>query len=158
MKITKFLVLVLITASFLTSCKDATNITAKIKKENLVNAKSRDSEIKKGAASISFDKKEYDFGTVNEGDIVETSYLVTNSGKTDLVITNAQASCGCTVPVWPKNPIKPGATGEVKVKFNTSGKPNRQQKTITLTTNTESGREVLTLKGSVTPKAKNNYV
>jgi hypothetical protein len=154
MKITKFLVLVLITASFLTSCKDATNITAKIKKENLVNAKSRDLEIKKGAASISFDKKEYDFGTVNEGDIVETSYLVTNSGKTDLVITNAQASCGCTVPVWPKNPIKPGATGEVKVKFNTSGKPNRQQKTITLTTNTESGREVLTLKGSVTPKAK----
>ena len=154
MKITKFLVLILITASFLTSCKDATNITAKIKKENLVNAKSRDSEIKKGAASISFDKKEYDFGTVNEGDIVETSYLVTNSGKTDLVITNAQASCGCTVPVWPKNPIKPGATGEVKVKFNTSGKPNRQQKTITLTTNTESGREVLTLKGSVTPKAK----
>ena len=154
MKITKFLVLVLITASFLTSCKDATNITAKIKKENLVNAKSRDSEIKKGAASISFDKKEYDFGTVNEGDIVETSYLVTNSGKTDLVITNAQASCVCTVPVWPKNPIKPGATGEVKVKFNTSGKPNRQQKTITLTTNTESGREVLTLKGSVTPKAK----
>ena len=154
MKITKFLVLVLITASFLTSCKDATNITAKIKKENLVIAKSRDLEIKKGAASISFDKKEYDFGTVNEGDIVETSYLVTNSGKTDLVITNAQASCGCTVPVWPKNPIKPGATGEVKVKFNTSGKPNRQQKTITLTTNTESGREVLTLKGSVTPKAK----
>ena len=154
MKITKFLVLVLITVSFLTSCKDATNITAKIKKENLVNAMSRDLEIKKGAASISFDKKEYDFGTVNEGDIVETSYLVTNSGKTDLVITNAQASCGCTVPVWPKNPIKPGATGEVKVKFNTSGKPNRQQKTITLTTNTESGREVLTLKGSVTPKAK----
>jgi hypothetical protein len=154
MKKTKFLVVVLITASFLTGCKDATNITTKIKKENLVNAKSRDSEIKKGAASISFDKKEYDFGTVNEGDIVETSYLVTNSGKTDLVITNAQASCGCTVPVWPKNPIKPGATGEVKVKFNTSGKPNRQQKTITLTTNTESGREVLTLKGSVTPKAK----
>ena len=103
---------------------------------------------------ISDDKKEYDFGTVNEGHIVETSYIVTNSGKTDLVITNAKASCGCTVPVWPKNPIKPGATGEVKVKFNTSGKPNRQQKTITLTTNTESGREVLTLKGSVTPKAK----
>tara|TARA_B100000767_G_C19659151_1_gene490213 strand:- start:217 stop:684 length:468 start_codon:yes stop_codon:yes gene_type:complete len=154
MKKVKFLLVVLITASFLTGCKDATNITTKIKKENLVNAKSRDLEIKKGAASISFDKKEYDFGTVNEGDIVETSYLVTNSGKTDLVITNAQASCGCTVPVWPKNPIKPGATGEVKVKFNTSGKPNRQQKTITLTTNTESGREVLTLKGSVTPKAK----
>ena len=71
-----------------------------------------------------------------------------------MVITNAKASCGCTVPVWPREAIKPGKTGEVKVKFNTAGKPNRQQKTITLTTNTESGREVLTLKGSVTPKAK----
>ena len=71
MKKTNFLLVVLITASFLTGCKDATNITTKIKKENLVIAKSRDLEIKKGAASISFDKKEYDFGTVNEGDIVE---------------------------------------------------------------------------------------
>tara|TARA_B110001450_G_scaffold80323_1_gene76134 strand:+ start:9746 stop:10138 length:393 start_codon:yes stop_codon:yes gene_type:complete len=129
-------------------------VSKKINKENLDKAKTRDVEIKKGTAIISFDKKEYDFGTVNEGTIVETSYLVTNSGKTDLVITNAKASCGCTVPVWPREAIKPGETGEVKVKFNTSGKPNRQQKTITLTTNTESGREVLTLKGSVTPKAK----
>ena len=103
---------------------------------------------------ISLDKKVYDFGTVNEGDLVETSFFVTNSGKTDLVITRAKGSCGCTVPTWPKEPIKPGKTGEIKVKFNTNGKPNRQQKTVTLTTNTESGREVLTIKGSVTPKAK----
>jgi hypothetical protein len=129
-------------------------VSKKINKENLDKAKTRDVEIKKGTAMISFDKKEYDFGIVNEGTVVETSYLVTNSGKTDLVITNAKASCGCTVPVWPRDAIKPGKTGEVKVKFNTSGKPNRQQKTITLTTNTESGREVLVLKGSVTPKAK----
>ncbi|MDG1697607.1 MAG: DUF1573 domain-containing protein [Polaribacter sp.] len=143
-----------ITISFFIGCKDATNVSKKINKENLDKAKTRDVEIKKGTAMISFDKKEYDFGIVNEGTVVETSYLVTNSGKTDLVITNAKASCGCTVPVWPRDAIKPGKTGEVKVKFNTSGKPNRQQKTITLTTNTESGREVLVLKGSVTPKAK----
>ena len=129
-------------------------MSKKINKENLDKAKTRDVEIKKGTAMISFDKKEYDFGIVNEGTVVETSYLVTNSGKTDLVITNSKASCCCTVPVWPRDAIKPGKTGEVKVKFNTSGKPNRQQKTITLTTNTESGREVLVLKGSVTPKAK----
>ena len=152
-KITILLAFV-ITASFFTACKDGGNVTSKINKENLDKAASRDNEIKKGTALISLDKKVYDFGTVNEGDIVETSFAVTNSGKTDLVITNAQGSCGCTVPTWPKAPIKPGETGEVKVKFNTSGKPNRQQKTVTLTTNTESGREVLTLKGSVTPKAK----
>lgn len=154
MKKIKHLLIILISASFFIGCKDTGNLTSKIKKDNLVKAKSRDLEIKKGTALISFDKKEYNFGIVNEGDIVETTYLVTNSGKTDLVITNAKASCGCTVPVWPKEPIKPGKTGEIKVKFNTSGKPNRQQKTITLTTNTESGREVLILKGSVTPKAK----
>jgi len=136
-----------------TSCKDA-NPSAKINKENLNKAISRDVEIKKGTALISLDKKEYDFGTVDEGVIVETVFIVTNIGKTDLVITKAVGSCGCTVPVWPKAPIKPGETGEVAVKFNTSGKPNRQLKTVTLTTNTETGREILTLKGSVIPKAK----
>jgi hypothetical protein len=152
-KITILLALV-ITASFFTACKDGGNVSAKINKENLNKAATRDLEIKKGTALITLDKKVYDFGTVNEGDIVETSFIVTNSGKTDLVITNAKATCGCTIPVWPKAPIKPGESGEVKVKFNTNGKPNRQQKSVTLTTNTESGREILTLKGSVTPKAK----
>ncbi|WP_298880603.1 DUF1573 domain-containing protein [uncultured Polaribacter sp.] len=153
MKNITILLALVLTVSF-TACKDGGNATSKINKANLEKATSRDIEIKKGTALISLDKKVYDFGTVNEGDIVETSFKVTNSGKTNLVITNAQPSCGCTVPVWPKAPIKPGETGEVKVKFNTSGKTNRQQKTITLTTNTESGREVLTLKGSVIPKTK----
>lgn len=153
MKKIKFIALLFASVLFFTGCKNI-DATKKINKENLNNAAVRDANIKKGTASISLNQKIYDFGTVNEGDIVETVFKVTNTGKTDLVITNAQGSCGCTVPVWPKAPIKPGETGDVKVKFNTSGKPNRQQKTVTLTTNTESGREVLTLKGSVTPKSK----
>jgi hypothetical protein len=145
----------IISANVFVSCADGNSkATGKIKKENLTKANFRDTEIKKGTASISFDKEVYDFGTVNEGDFVETVFKVTNSGKTDLVITNAKASCGCTVPLWPKEPIKPGETGDVKVRFNTSGKPNRQQKTVTLTTNTEAGREILTIKGMVTPKEK----
>ena len=143
----------LLATNFIVSCVDG-KASTKVNKQNLDTAKTRDAEIKQGVASISFDKKEYDFGTVNEGEIVETVFKVTNSGTTDLVITNATGSCGCTVPVWPKAPIKPGETGDIAVKFNTSGKPNRQMKTVTLTANTESGREVLTLRGSVTPKAK----
>ncbi|WP_339342660.1 DUF1573 domain-containing protein [uncultured Polaribacter sp.] len=143
----------LLATNFIISCADG-KASTKVNKQNLDTAKTRDAEIKQGVASISFDKKEYDFGTVNEGEIVETVFKVTNSGTTDLVITNATGSCGCTVPVWPKAPIKPGKTGDIAVKFNTSGKPNRQMKTVTLTANTESGREVLTLRGSVTPKAK----
>lgn len=147
------IIAVLIATTFMTSCGNG-SASAKVNKENLVNAQSRDAEIQKGVASISLDKREYDFGVVAEGEIVETVFNVTNSGEIDLVITDAKGSCGCTVPVWPKAPIKPGETGEVAVKFNTSGKPNRQMKTVTLTTNTASGREVLTLRGSVTPKAK----
>lgn len=131
---------------------NGSDVKAKVNKENVEQAKKRDLEAKKGAAIISFDKKEYDFGTVNEGEIIKTTFKVTNAGKTDLVIVNAQPSCGCTVPTWPKNPIKPGESGDIYVEFNTTGKPNRQNKTVTLTTNTESGREVLTIKGSVVPK------
>jgi hypothetical protein len=153
MKKTTILFAFLLATNFIISCADG-KASTKVNKQNLDTAKTRDAEIKQGVASISFDKKEYDFGTVNEGEIVETVFKVTNSGTTDLVITNATGSCGCTVPVWPKAPIKPGKTGDIAVKFNTSGKPNRQMKTVTLTANTESGREVLTLRGSVTPKAK----
>lgn len=141
----------IISATILTSC-GTSNATEKIKKDNLENAKFRDIEIKKGVATIAFDATEFNFGTVNEGDIVETTFKVTNSGETDLVITDAQPSCGCTVPVWPKEAIKPGETKDIFIKFDTSGKPNRQLKTITLTTNTESGRQILSLKGSVIPK------
>lgn len=145
---------ILVATTFMVSCGNSGNATTKINKENVEKAKSRDSEAKKGVASLSVDKKEYDFGTVNEGEIIETTFKITNSGKTDLVITDAQVTCGCTVPVWPKAPIKPGETKDVEVKFNTNGKQNRQQKNITLITNTQSGREILTLKGMVTPKAK----
>jgi len=137
----------------LNSCGEG-NAAGKVKKENLESAQKRDVEISKGSASIEFDKTVFDFGTVNEGDVVEAEFIVTNSGKTDLIITDAQASCGCTVPVWPKEAIKPGESSKVLAKFNTDGKPNKQSKTITLLTNTAVGREVLRIKGNVTPKAK----
>lgn len=154
MKKTIILSAIIASSALFVACGNNSNAAAKINKENLETAKDRDVAIKKGAALISFDSSEYDFGTVTEGAVIETVFKVTNSGKTDLVITDAQVTCGCTVPVWPKKPIKPGETEDIKVKFNTSGKQNRQQKNITLITNTETGREILTLKGMVTPKAK----
>ena len=142
-----------LSTGMLVSCGQG-NASSKVKKENVENAEKRDISINAGAASISFDKEEYNFGTVTEGEVVKTSFTVTNTGKGDLVITNAQASCGCTVPVWPKEAIAPGKTGEIQVSFNTSGKPNKQSKSITLTTNTSKGREVLKITGMVTPKNK----
>ncbi|TYP98298.1 uncharacterized protein DUF1573 [Tenacibaculum adriaticum] len=140
-----------VVVGMLVSCGQE-NASSKIKKENVLNAQKRDNDISKGAPVISFDREEHDFGTVNEGDIVETSFMVTNTGKSNLVITNAKATCGCTVPTWPKEPVAPGESAEIKVKFNTSGKRNKQSKTVTLYTNTAKGTEAVKISGMVTPK------
>jgi hypothetical protein len=145
-------VLALSTVFFVT-CNEG-NAASKVKSENLDKAKERDANSSKEAALIEFDRTVYDFGTVNEGDIVDVEYIVTNPGKTDLVILKASPSCGCTVPSWPKDPIKPGESAKVVAKFNSTGRPGKANKSITLFTNTAKSREVLTLKGNVTPKAK----
>ena len=133
------------------SCKE--NATAKVKKENIEIAAERDAKIKVGGAKIAFDRTEHDFGTINEGDIVETIFSFTNTGKSELIISSAKGSCGCTVPEWPKEPILPGEKGEIKVKFNSDRKPNKQQKNVTLVTNTNEGKEILIIKAQVTPKS-----
>ncbi len=104
--------------------------------------------------AMTFNKKEHDFGVINEGDKVETTFVFTNTGEADLIITNASGSCGCTVPEYPKEPIKPGKTGKMKVSFDSNGKPGMQQKSVNITANTASGRDVLTIKANVTAKAK----
>lgn len=136
---------------FTISCNESP--ASKVKKDNVELAKQRDEQIKVGSPIISFAQSEHDFGTINEGDIVETVFPFTNAGKSELIITSAKGSCGCTVPEWPKEPIMPGETGEIKVKFNSSGKPNKQHKQVTLVTNTANGKEILTVKAQVTPKA-----
>lgn len=136
---------------FTVSCNE--NAATKIKKENIVIAAERDAKIKVGGPKITFDKTEHDFGTINEGDIVETIFSFTNNGKSELIILSAKGSCGCTVPEWPKEPILPGEKGEIKVKFNSDRKPNKQQKQVTLVTNTDAGREILIIKAQVTPKS-----
>lgn len=103
---------------------------------------------------IEFDKIEHDFGTINEGDVVETEFIVKNIGESDLIIADAKGSCGCTVPNPPKEPIAPGDSAPIKVSFDSNGKPGNQSKTVTLTTNTENGRETFTIRAEVTPKTK----
>ncbi|MGB0777840.1 MAG: DUF1573 domain-containing protein [Flavobacteriaceae bacterium] len=135
----------------LTSCKNE-NPAAKVDASKVAAAQKRDAEAAKGAAVASFDKLEHDFGTMQAGDIVETTFVITNTGKTDLKILDAKVTCGCTVPQWPKEAIAPGASEEIVVKFNSRGKRGRQSKNITLMTNTANGREVVKIKGFVETK------
>ena len=148
----QLLALTILVTFSLISCKE--NVANKINKENLEVAKERDYKLNQGAAVIAFSKTEHDFGVINEGDIVETTFSFKNTGKSELIITNAVGSCGCTVPEWPKEPISAGESGQIKVIFNSQGKPNKQSKTITLTTNTANGKETVLVKAEVTPKQK----
>ncbi len=133
------------------ACKK--NASEKVSDEKVAEAAARDE--KAGEFPVmKFEEVEHDFGQINEGDIVRHTFKFTNTGKTPLVITNAKGSCGCTVPSYPKEPIEPGATSEMIVKFNSNGKPNQQTKTVTITANTETGTERLKIKASVTPKPK----
>ena len=102
--------------------------------------------------SFAFSEEEYDFGTINEGDVVEHVFKFKNTGEEDLVIQTATGSCGCTVPNYPKDPIAPGEEGEIQVKFNSKGKPNLQNKTVTITANTWPKQTKLKIKANVTPK------
>ena len=139
-------------AFMIVSCNE--DVANKINKEKLEIAKERDYNLNEGAAAITFSKTEHDFGVMNEGDIVETTFSFKNTGNSELIITKATGSCGCTVPEWPKEPILAGGTGEIKVKFNSAGKPNNQRKTVTLTTNTAKGQDIVVIKAQVKPKQK----
>lgn len=150
----KKILIITILSLFVISCKESA--ANKINKENLEIAKERDQEIKLGGAKLNFDKTEHDFGIISEGDIVETIFKFTNTGKSELIITSAKGNCGCTVPDWPRQPILPGETGEIKVEFNSKGRPNLQQKNITITANTANGKEIIKVRAQVTPKPKIN--
>ena len=130
------------------SCNDNSN-KKEIKSEN----SSSSSMVSSSESPImSFDKTLHDFGTIQEGETVETIFTFTNSGKSDLIIVDARGSCGCTVPKYPKNTdIKPGQSETITVSFDSSNKPGMQQKSVTLSANTSSGREMLRIKANVTP-------
>jgi hypothetical protein len=101
---------------------------------------------------MEFATMEHDFGTIKDGDVVEHEFKIKNTGEAPLIIQSAQPSCGCTVPNWTKDPIPVGGTGFVKAKFDSKGKPNAQNKTITVTANTWPKQTTLRFKAMVLPK------
>jgi hypothetical protein len=95
------------------------------------------------------DSTVYQFGEIEEGDIVEHAFRFKNGGRFPLIINNVTASCGCTVPEWPREPIAPDEESAIKVRFNSKGKPGQQVKTITVYANTEPAYSELRLQGTV---------
>jgi hypothetical protein len=116
--------------------------------ENPASATSGGTNSKK-APVFKFDEEVHDFGTLTDGEKVSYAFHFTNVGNADLVIRAAQGSCGCTVPEFPKDPIKPGEDGIVNVTFNSEGKVGQQLKTITMISNTVPNTYIISIKANV---------
>ena len=100
------------------------------------------------APEITFETETIDYGTIAHGASGVREFKFKNSGKTPLIISSATGSCGCTTPEWPKEPIAPGASSVIKVKYDTQRVGNFT-KTVTLTSNAKTSRKVLTIKGNI---------
>lgn len=99
--------------------------------------------------TISFGTYDHDFGDIKQDSENRHVFRFTNTGKEPLLIESATGSCGCTVPQYPKEPIPPGGTGEIMVEYKPGKQENQQNKTVTVTANTEPKQTTLRIKANV---------
>ncbi len=109
--------------------------------------------------ALEFEKRVHDFGAINEADgRVEAVFEFTNTSNKPITLTNVQASCGCTTPNWPKEPIAPGKKSYITATYNPAGRPGSFNKSITIrylkAGDEKASATVLNIKGSVIPKAQ----
>ncbi len=105
------------------------------------------------APAFKFVKETFDFGQITDGEKVSHDFKFTNIGKSPLIITSATATCGCTVPDYPKEPVAPGAEAVIRVVFDSSGKLGMQNKVVTITANTVPEITQLNILGNVVSAA-----
>lgn len=101
-----------------------------------------------GGAEMTFETEVIDYGTINQNADGLRTFKFTNTGSQPLIISNAKGSCGCTVPTWPKKPINPGESGEIKVKYATN-RLGPINKSVTVNSNASEPSKVLRIKGNV---------
>ena len=99
-------------------------------------------------ASFQWENTMYNFGNINQGEVVNYTFKFTNNGTEDLLIQSASASCGCTVPTWPKEPILPGEKSVIKVKYDTK-RLGAINKSVTITSNATEATKVIRIKGNI---------
>ena len=148
-------ILFLLSLFFLLSCGD--DPFSKVKSENVEMAVVRDNTSSK-IPVMTFDKKVHDFGNIQNGTPVETVFSYTNTGDSPLVISDIKSTCGCTVPRdWSREPLNPGESSQFTVKFDGKG-VNKTSKTVTITANTQTGRETVKITAFVNNPERANQL
>ncbi len=127
----------------------ANNEVQPIENPNVVTTAETAGATDANAPVITFQEQEYDFGTIKQGEVVNHTFKFTNTGKSPLIIESATASCGCTVPQPPTEPIAPGESSQIEVTFNSTGKMGQQYPTITVRANTQPNIVKVSMKGNV---------
>jgi Protein of unknown function (DUF1573) len=148
----KYLLFIIIPAT-LFSCdvkrKDKISDDSKTDSIKLVQKKQAEDDALKNTTAVQMIDSVYNFGTVADGEKVEFSFRFKNAGTNPLIIFDASATCGCTIPEKPEKPILPGETGFIKVVFNSSGKKGHNEKVINVTSNARPLFPPLKLTGEV---------
>ncbi len=136
------------------ACRNANNQTSAAQSTVSVgNDTSKTAKVAPADAPvIVFERDIYDFGKIEQGEKVQHDFKLKNTGKTPLIVTNATATCGCTVPQKPGQPILPGKEGIVSVVFNSEGKMGMQDKVVTITSNANPSVSTVHLVGEVLAK------
>jgi len=128
------------------------NVQAQNEAPQNQNPSAQQVEADDNGPKIEFEQETIDYGTIPHNSNGVREFQFTNTGKEPLIIQTAKGSCGCTVPTWPKEPIAPGESGVIKVKYATN-RVGGFRKTVTLKTNAAGPSKILTIKGKVLPKA-----
>ena len=140
--------LILVTFFAFLSCKNSSNDST-INSDSVNNTQSANGTVNGNLPEIKFIEEVFDFGKMTQGERVTHAFHFKNIGNKNLIISGANGSCGCTIPEWPKEPIKAGAEGKIDVLFNSEGKSGAQEKTVTLITNCEPATRIIKIKAEV---------
>lgn len=140
-------IMIVAAALVLLGCKPES--TEGVSTSDVTNTQSADGVSKDGLPEIKFEEEVHDFGRITQGEKVSYAFKFKNTGKSNLIISSASGSCGCTVPEYPKEPIRPGGEAKVNVVFSSEGKQGMVEKTVTLVTNCEPSTRILTIKTDI---------
>jgi hypothetical protein len=149
-------ILSLVTIIALGACNNETKQTETITNTGSINANVNPVSNSESAPVFKFKNESYDFGQITEGEQVSYDFAFKNTGSTPLIITGATATCGCTIPEYPKEPIAPNGEGVISVMFDSKGKAGMQNKVITITANTVPATTELHLLGDIKTVATAN--
>lgn len=120
-----------------------------VNSDDVNNSQTANGSTNTNLPEVKFNEEVFDFGKITQGERVSHSFYFKNIGSKNLIISGANGSCGCTIPQWPKEPIKAGAENKIDVVFNSEGKSGLQEKTVTIVTNCEPATRIVKIKADV---------